>query len=140
MTHAADLDAARRRGAALTLAEPRAAAARYVAATGRVIVHLTNGGAFAFPARALQGLAEASEHDLAHIEAPGAGNALHWTALDANVSVPGLLIALFGARGWIARELGRRGGAVTSPAKATAARENGRKSARQHRAAGSGAG
>jgi hypothetical protein len=135
VTHDADIDAARRRGEALALAEPRAAAARYVAATGRVIVHLTNGCTFAFPARALQGLAEASEQDLAHIEAPGAGNALHWEALDADVSVPGLLTALFGARGWMARELGRRGGAVTSPAKAAAARENGKKAARQRRAA-----
>ena len=57
----ADIVAARERGDALALSEPRAAAARYEAASGRVVVDLTNGCTFAFPARALQGLGEARD-------------------------------------------------------------------------------
>jgi hypothetical protein len=126
----AEIGAARRRGDALALAEPRAVAARYDAATGRVVVELTNGCAFAFPARALQGLGDASDADLAAVEVLGSGYGLHWEALDADFTVPGLMMGLFGARTWMAREQARRAGAATSPAKAAAARENGKKGGR----------
>jgi Protein of unknown function (DUF2442) len=136
MTHdaprltAADLAAARRRGATADRTEPRATAARYDAASGRIVVDLTNGCSFAFPARALQGLAEASDADLAAVEVIGAGLGLHWEAQDADFTVPGLLMGLFGGAAWLAREQARRAGAATSPAKAQAARENGRKGGR----------
>lgn len=126
----ADLAAARRHGAAADRTEPRATAARYDPASGRVTVDLTNGCSFAFPARALQGLAEASDTDLAAVEVTAAGLGLHWEPLDADVTVPGLLMGLFGTRAWLAREQARRAGSATSPAKAQAARENGRKGGR----------
>ena len=126
----AELAAARRRGAELDRTEPRATGARYDPASGRVIVDLTNGCVFAFPARALQGLAEASDSDLAAVEVTAAGRGLHWDTLDADFTVPGLLMGLFGTQAWMAREQARRAGATTSPAKAQAARENGRKGGR----------
>lgn len=126
----AALAAARRQGAIADQAEPRAATARYDAQTGRIVVDLTNGCVFAFPARALQGLAEASDPDLAAVEVIGAGLALHWEALDADFTVPGLLMGLFGARAWLAQDQARRAGSAKSPAKAAAARENGRKGGR----------
>jgi len=126
----AELAAARRRGAAADAAEPRAAAARYDRGSGRVIVDLTNGCVFAFPARALQGLADAADADLAAVEVIGAGLGLHWEPLDADFTVPGLLMGLFGTRAWMAREQARHAGSATSPAKAAAARENGRKGGR----------
>jgi len=126
----AALAAARRRGAVADQAEPRAASARYDAQSGRIVVDLTNGCAFAFPARALQGLAEAADPDLAAVEITAAGLGLHWEALDADFTVPGLLMGLFGTRAWMAREQARRAGATTSPVKAAAARENGRKGGR----------
>jgi hypothetical protein len=128
-----DIAVARRRGAAADRAELRAAAARYNPATGLVTVDLTNGCLFAFPARALQGLAQAPEADLAQVEVIGAGLGLHWEALDADFTVPGLLMGLFGSQTWMAREQARRAGATTSPAKAAAARENGRKGGRPRR-------
>jgi hypothetical protein len=130
---AADLTAARRRGPAADAAEPRAAAARYDAASGRVIVDLTNGCVFAFPARALQGLAEAFDPDLATVEVTAAGYSLHWPPLDADFTVPGLLMGLFGTRAWLAQDQARRAGSAKSPAKAAAARENGRKGGRPRR-------
>ena len=125
----ARIEAARRRGEALAQAEPRAKSVRYDAVTGRTIVELTNGCTFAFPTRALQGLAEATDEQLAHVEVLGSGFGLHWESLDADFTVPGLMMGLFGTRQWM-REQARRAGSVRSPAKAAAARENGRKGGR----------
>ena len=111
--------------------EPRAAVARYDTTSGRVIVELVNGCTFAFPARLAQGLAEASEAQLAQVEILGAGTGLHWEALDVDLSVPGLMAGLFGTARWMARQ----GGAVRSEAKSAAARANGRKGGRPRKAA-----
>jgi hypothetical protein len=70
------LDTAERRGRAMAY-EPRAMAARYDPATGRAIVDLTNGCAFAFPARMAEGLEHASDTDLAAVEILGSGYGLH---------------------------------------------------------------
>ncbi len=131
-----EIAAARRAGRRQAASEPRAVAARYEAASGRVVVELANGCVFAFPARALEGLGEASEADLAAIEVSGAGHGLHWPALDADFTVPGLIMGVFGSRAWMDREQARRAGAATSPAKAAAARANGHKGGRPRRQVG----
>ncbi len=125
-----EIGAARRRGEALAADEPRAVSARYEPGDGRVIVELANGCSFAFPARALMGLEAARDEDLAQVEVLGAGHGLHWEALDADFSVPGLLTGLFGTRAWMAREQARHAGQATSAAKAAAARANGAKGGR----------
>lgn len=127
------IDRATARGRRLALTEPRAVRARYDRRSGRVAVDLTNGCRFAFPARSLQGLAKASDAELAAVEILGTGYALHWQALDADFTVPGLLMGVFGTRAWMASELARRAGRTRSPAKAAAARANGRKGGRPKR-------
>jgi hypothetical protein len=130
------IDRARARGRRLARGEPRAASARYDRRTRRMVVELTNGCSFVFPPRALQGLARASEAALADVEILGLGHALHWPRLDADFTVPGLLMGVFGTRAWMASELARRAGRSRSPAKAAAARANGRKGGRpRHTAA-----
>jgi hypothetical protein len=129
-----ELAAARDLGDRLAATEPRAASARYDAISGRVTLDLNNGCAFVFPARALQGLEAATDEDLARIEVSGAGHGLHWPTLDADFTVPGLLMGLFGTRAWMAREQARKAGAARSEAKAAAARANGRKGGRPRRA------
>lgn len=114
--------------------EPRAAKARYDRRTGRVVVDLTNGCSFVFPARSLQGLERASDSELAAVEVLGAGYGLHWDALDADFAVPGLLMGIFGTRAWMRSEMARQAGRATSTAKAVAARSNGRKGGRPRRA------
>lgn len=109
--------------------EPRAAAARYDEKGGRVVVELTNGCTFMFPPALAEGLTGASAGDLSDIEVLPYGVALRWPALDADFTVAGLLSGIFGTCAWMA-ELGRRGGSVTSEAKAKAVRENGRKGGR----------
>jgi hypothetical protein len=68
-----DLDTAERRGEQSLRSEPRAKRARYDRKTGRVLVELTNGCSFAFPARRAQGLEEASDTELAEVEILGLG-------------------------------------------------------------------
>jgi len=127
----AQIDAALERGLAARLNEPRAATARYDGRSGRVVVELTNGCTFAFPPKLAQGLEAASEEQLSEVEILGAGSGLHWEALDADLSIAGLLAGLFGTRAYLAQQAGRS----TSPAKVAAARANGTKGGRPRRSA-----
>jgi hypothetical protein len=121
-----EIDAALARGRHARVSEPRAAAARYDPKLGRMIVDLTNGCTFAFPPHLAQGLETATDDQLSQVEILGNGYGLHWEALDADLSVPGLLAGLFGSQAYMAR----RAGQATSPAKAAAARANGAKGGR----------
>jgi hypothetical protein len=122
----AEIDAALDRGKALRATEPRAAKARYDRAKGRLVLDLTNGCTFAFPARVAQGLEEATDDQLATVEILGNGYGLHWEALDMDISVPGLLAGIFGTSAYMARLAGQS----KSPAKAAASRANGAKGGR----------
>jgi hypothetical protein len=124
-THWSDAQA-KARGAQMMESEPRAAAARYDAASGRIVIDLTNGCTFAFPARRVEELADASDAEIAAVEIAGAGFALHWAARDADLSLGGLMSGVFGTKGWMS-ELARRAGQSRSPAKAVAARAKGAK-------------
>jgi hypothetical protein len=126
----AEIDKARRLGAVLARSEPRAASARYDRATGRIAVELTNGSAFAFPARLGQGLEVATDDQLAQVAIRGSGYGLYWEALDVDLSIPGLAAGIFGTKAHMARLAGRS----TSPAKAAAARANGAKGGRPRKA------
>lgn len=125
----AQIPAARARAQRAALDEPHAAAARYDAATQRLVVSLTNGADFTVPVGHVAELAGASEADVAAVEVGPAGLALHWPALDADLSVAGLARVVFGLH--VARAAGALGGAVRSEAKAAAARENGRRGGRR---------
>jgi hypothetical protein len=125
----AQAEAAEARGRAILADEPRAVTARYDPASGRIVVDLANGCAFAFPARRIEELEQASEAEIAEVEVAGAGLALHWPSRDADLSLRGLMSGAFGTRAWMS-ELARRAGRATSPAKAAAARANGAKGGR----------
>ena len=80
-----------------------------------------------------EGLAGAAPDDLAEIEVGPAGLGLRWPRLDADLHVPALLRGVLGSRSWMAAHMGAAGGRSRSPAKAAAARENGRKGGRPRR-------
>ena len=124
-----DIDAALQRGKLAAAREPRAVSARYDAQLQRVIVDLSNGCLFAFPPRLAQGLESAEDEQLAGVEVLGNGYGLRWDALDVDLSLPGLLTGIFGAKSYMAR----RAGQVTSAAKAVAAKINGAKGGRPRR-------
>jgi hypothetical protein len=127
----AQIDAALERGRAARRQEPRAVDARYDRQLGRVMVELTNGCTLAFSPHLVQELERATAEQLAQVELLGAGSGLHWEALDADLSVPGLLAGLFGTQAHLARQAGQ----VTSAAKAAAARTNGAKGGRPRKSA-----
>lgn len=132
-----ELEAAEWRGREVAEREPRAVSARYDLPSGRVVVELADGCAYAFPARLAQDLQNATDEELASIEVDGAGFNLHWPALDADIYVPALIRGIFGTRAWMTRELARVAGQSTSPAKAAAARANGAKGGRPRKRAAS---
>lgn len=131
----AQLDAAEARGRELMDTAMRATEARYDRATGRVTIDLANGCVYAFPAQLVQDLNGATDDQLAGVEVDGLGFNLHWPALDADLYVPALVSGVFGTRAWMTRELARRAGQATSPAKAAAARANGTKGGRPRKVA-----
>ena len=101
--------------------EPRASSARYDAKTGRVVLELTNGSTFLFPARQVQGLQDATDGELADFELWGDGYALSWEKLDVDIRIVGLLAGIFGTRKYM-EELRKRGtipGPSNPPRKAT---------------------
>lgn len=131
----AEFEVAEARGRGMLETEPRAASAHYDRKTGRVVIDLVNGCTYAFPAQLVQDLQGASPDDLANVEVEGLGFDLHWPALDADLYVPSLVAGIFGTRDWMTKELARRAGQATSPAKAAAARANGSKGGRPRKLA-----
>jgi Protein of unknown function (DUF2442) len=127
----ADFDAAVERGRIFRETVPHAVAARYDAASGRVIVDLTNGSTFAFFPQYLQDMEHGTPEQFAEVEVLGSGYGLHWESLDADFTVPGLLNGIFGTAKWMAQKAGQ----TTSLAKAAAARANGAKGGRPRKAA-----
>jgi hypothetical protein len=129
-----EYDAAVKAAAASDKTEPRAAAARYDRRSNRIIVELRNGASFLFPPELAQGLGGASAKDLANIQIAPSGEGLRWPNLDADFSLPGLMMGMFGNKAWMA-EFARRGGSATSAAKAASSRANGRKGGRPRKKA-----
>ncbi|HLF10570.1 MAG TPA: DUF2442 domain-containing protein [Gammaproteobacteria bacterium] len=120
---------ASRAGRRAAKAEPRAAAAVYLASEAALRIELTNGASVIVPVRLIPGLERAARRDIQSVEVLGRGGGLHWESLDLDVSVPTLVASLFEGARWMA-ELGRIGGRRSSAAKAAAARKNGRKGGR----------
>lgn len=102
--------------------EPRAEAARFDAAAGRVVVELRGGLSFAFPAARFPGLNALPPERLADVRVTASGYGLHWDDADVHLAVPQVVADLFG--GWSAQVTGRDGGRSQSPAKREAARKN----------------
>ncbi len=126
----AGAEAAVERGRIAMETEPRAISARYDAKAQRIAVELASGATFAFPPGLVQGLCGAAPAQLAEIEVSTVGFGLHWPQLDEDFSVSGLMNGIFGTARWMAARAGR----VSSPAKAAAARANGKKGGRPRKA------
>lgn len=112
----------------------RALSVSYDRRNGRIMMELTSGFVFGFPASAIPALAGATAAQLARVELSPGGSALHWEELDADLSVAGLLLASV-ERSERLSELARLAGSTTTPAKARAARANGKKGGRPRKTA-----
>ena len=82
--------------------EPRVVNAWYDREAGRVMITLKNGCLFGFPPPDVPqwGLAGATADQLAEVEPDCRGEGLRWESLDADLSVPGLLLHLLNVREW----------------------------------------
>lgn len=123
------IEAARKAGESAERSEPVARHARYNPLSRELEVELRDGRRVSVSVDLIEGLQGASDEALSQVEVTPAGTGLHWEALDADVSVPFLVRGVYGTRAWMA-QLGQRGGRVSSPAKAAAARKNGKKGGR----------
>ena len=130
----AQLPAARARSERDWKAGKRATSARYDRETGRIVIELSNGFLFGFPAKSIPYLADASAKQLAAVEVSPGGMGLHWEELDADLSVPGLLMSSLGRKEKLS-ELARVAGKAKSAAKAVASRANGAKGGRPRKTA-----
>lgn len=110
------------------LTEPRAKWAAYDPTSGRIVVELKLGSAFAFPPALFAELAEFTPEELASVEPDPSGEALLWEELDVGITVAGILVEILGDG--MLRAFASRGGSSRSQRKAAAARANGRKGGR----------
>jgi len=129
-----DVRRAEARMLARTKSGARAVAARYDRRVSRVVVRLDSGLELAFAPHIAEGLAHARPDDLIEIEITPSGLGLHFPRLDADLYLPALLEGVLGSRKWMA-QIGHAGGAARSPAKAAAARENGKLGGRPRKVA-----
>jgi hypothetical protein len=109
--------------------DPRVIRVQYETKEDLVSLYFADGLKISIPRKQLQGLERANRPQLTKIEIVGNGTGLHWPLLDVDHYVLGLLEHRFGTNRWM-NEIGRRGGLVTSAAKAKAARRNGLKGGR----------
>jgi hypothetical protein len=126
---------ANERGRRVHESGPRAIAARYDRAGGRVIIHLSSRLDLSFSPRDAQGLENAKPSQLDEIEISPSGLGIRFPKLDADLYLPSLLEGFLGSRRWMASRLGRVGGKSRSTAKRAAAKVNGRMGGRPKKAA-----
>ncbi len=119
-------EAANRRAIAKKEAFPSAVSAHYDRRTSRVVIVLNTGIELAFSPHNAQGLENAHPGDLIGAEITPSGLGVYFPRLDTDLYIPALLEGFLGSKRWIAAEMGKRGGKVSSEKKATAARQNGR--------------
>ncbi len=127
-----EYEAARRAAALTDATEPRARSARYDWRAKRVVVELRNGATFIFPPELAQGLAGASSEELAEVQVTPSGAGLRWPKLDADFSLPGLMMGVFGSSSW-RRELTQKSGRAKPKVRAVSTRANGRSSDRRRK-------
>ena len=81
--------------------EPRAKSARYDRRSRRIVVELLNGTTFIFPTELAEGLAGARATALAEVTVTPSGSGLRWSSLDADFSLPSLMMGVFGSPKWM---------------------------------------
>jgi hypothetical protein len=129
------IEAAREAGAQ----SPVVVSAGYNGTQARLEIGFANGVYLAVPIALIEELqtlsAPPTAAQLSEVEIWGGGQSVYFPQLDLSLWAPGLLQGVFGTRAWM-RELARGMGSATSPAKAAAARANGRKGGRPRKERG----
>ncbi len=129
---------AERAGEDLASTEPCAKAIVFQAENRTFTLTLTGGTTIGFAADAVPELENASDSALASAEIIPSGTGVSWRALDVDVSVSGLVLALLGGSEWrrsIRQAANRQAAQTKSEARTKASRNNGRKGGRPRKAA-----
>ena len=124
-----EIEAAERRYEKRLETEPLATGVRYDRVGDTIVIEMNNGAALVIPRRLMQGLTDATPEQLQCGETRGHGSWIEFEELDAQFTIMSLLMGVYGGKRWMS-ELAGRAGATRSPAKAAAARANGRKGGR----------
>lgn len=85
--------------------EPRAESAYYEPNSNRIVIKLRNKASFLFPPELVQGLEGASLDDLIQVEVTPSGQELHWEKLDVDLSIPSLMLGIFGTEAWMVTQV-----------------------------------
>jgi Protein of unknown function (DUF2442) len=109
--------------------EPRAKAVSYNPKTQKLELTLRDSSKLFLDANLIQGLENATPSQINDVQIEGNGYGLHWEILDIDISVPGLVKGIYGTKAWM-KHLGEKGGRISNPLKANAARENGKRGGR----------
>lgn len=128
-----DFSAANRRAADKQAVFPAVVSVHYDRRIARVVIALDSGLELAFSPKHTQGLEHAKPDDLSQVKITPSGLGIHFPSLDADLYVPALLDGFLGSKRWVAAEIGKIGGKVTTVAKAAAARQNGKLGGRPKR-------
>jgi len=125
----AQLPAARRRWNEMLTTYPLASSARYDPATRSLHVLMRSGVGFTVPVAMIRHLSHLTDEELAEVYVDDVGFGLIWDAPNQDVSMEYLAELALGKPA-LMRAAGRAGGSARTPAKARAARINGRKGGR----------
>ena len=105
---------------------------RYDRRVSRVIISLSSGLELAFSPKNVHGLKTAHPAGFIDAEISPSGLGVYFSNLVADLYIPALLEGFLGSKKWMS-EIGKKGGKVSTKAKSTAARENGRLGGRPSR-------
>jgi len=125
----AQFAAARRRGALARRTEPHGRAVRYLRASRQLVIDLINGTQLRLPIARVPGTGQMTEAELSDVTLTPGGMLVLWPRVDLDLSVHALAILALGER-TVLRASASVAGSTRSPAKAAAARENGKKGGR----------
>ncbi|MCE2681260.1 MAG: DUF2442 domain-containing protein [Burkholderiales bacterium] len=121
-----EFQAANARANALLNAFPTIESVLFDAPSSRLHLFLSSGLLLGLPLTSIEGFANASSEALAQFEISPSGLTVFFPALNSEIYVPGVLQGFFGSKNWMAAQMGRAGGAVSSQSKAAAAKANGK--------------
>jgi hypothetical protein len=83
--------------------EPRAELVYYDYEQKKIVLNLKNGCCFLFSPDLVQGLADEDEKLIAEVEITPSKEGLHWEILDVDLSIPALLMGMFGTKKWMSQ-------------------------------------
>ena len=101
----------------------------------RIVIALSSGLEIAFSPKNVEGLDTGHPDDFSDIQISPSGLGIYVPKLDADIYIPSLLQGFFGSRNWMAAQMGKKGGSMTSTAKSVASRNNGKLGGRPRKAA-----